>query len=60
MGLIGKDYNGYSYLTDRNQAVWVDHVFSKFLQCDVGDPQADQEKVVNPSNLVASRIIGWQ
>ena len=21
---------------------------------------ADQEKVVNPSNLVASRILGWQ
>ena len=39
MGLIGKDYNGYSYLTDRNQAVWVDHVFSEFLQCDVGVPQ---------------------
>ena len=29
----------HSYLTDRHQAVWVDHVFSEFLQCDVGVPQ---------------------
>ena len=29
----------HSYLTDRHQALWLDHVFSEFLQCDVGVPQ---------------------
>ena len=28
-----------SYLTDRQQAVWIDHCFSDFLACDVGVPQ---------------------
>ena len=28
-----------SYLTDRYQAVWLDHVLSDFLHCDVGVPQ---------------------
>ena len=29
----------YSYLTNRHQAVWLDHVLSDFLKCDVGVPQ---------------------
>ena len=29
----------HSYLTDRHQAVWLDHVLSDFIQCDVGVPQ---------------------
>ena len=29
----------YSYLTDRYQAVWLDHVLSDFLHVDVGVPQ---------------------
>ena len=29
----------HSYLTNRHQAVWVDHVLSDFMQCDVGVPQ---------------------
>ena len=29
----------HSYLTDRHQAVWLDHVLSDFAQCDVGVPQ---------------------
>ena len=29
----------YSYLTDRYQAVWIDHVFSSFLHNDMGVPQ---------------------
>ena len=29
----------HSYLTERYQSVWVDHVFSDFLQSDVGVPQ---------------------
>ena len=29
----------HSYLTGRHQALWLDHVFSEFLQCDVGVPQ---------------------
>jgi len=29
----------HSYLTDRQQAVWVDHVFSDFLPCRLGVPQ---------------------
>ena len=28
-----------SYLTDRFQAVWIDHVLSEFLHCEVGVPQ---------------------
>ena len=28
-----------SYLTDRYQAVWIDHVLSEFLHCEVGVPQ---------------------
>ena len=28
-----------SYLTDRHQAVWIDHVLSDFLECKVGVPQ---------------------
>ena len=28
-----------SYLTNRNQAVWIDHVISDFLQTDIGVPQ---------------------
>ena len=28
-----------SYLSDRSQAVWIDHVLSSHLQCDVGVPQ---------------------
>ena len=28
-----------SYLTDRHQAVWIDHVLSDFLPCQVGVPQ---------------------
>ena len=28
-----------SYLTGRNQAVWIDHCYSTFLQCNVGVPQ---------------------
>ena len=28
-----------SYLTDRHQAVWIDHCYSSFLPCDVGVPQ---------------------
>ena len=28
-----------SYLSDRCQAVWIDHVMSDFLPCDVGVPQ---------------------
>ena len=28
-----------SYLTDRAQAVWIDHAFSEFLSCSVGVPQ---------------------
>ena len=28
-----------SYLTDRHQAVWVDHVFSSFLENSIGVPQ---------------------
>ena len=28
-----------SYLTDRQQAVWIDHCYSDFLSCDVGVPQ---------------------
>ena len=28
-----------SYLTDRFQAVWIDHVFSSFLPNDIGVPQ---------------------
>jgi ribonuclease P/MRP protein subunit RPP40 len=28
-----------SYLSDRHQAVWIDHVMSDFLPCDVGVPQ---------------------
>ena len=28
-----------SYLCDRSQAVWIDHVMSDFLPCDVGVPQ---------------------
>ena len=28
-----------SYLTDRQQAVWIDHCLSEFLACDVGVPQ---------------------
>ena len=28
-----------SYLTERQQAVWIDHCLSDFLACDVGVPQ---------------------
>ena len=28
-----------SYRTDRYQAVWIDHVLSEFLHCEVGVPQ---------------------
>ena len=28
-----------SYLTDRQQGVWIDHVLSEFLPCEVGVPQ---------------------
>ena len=28
-----------SYLSDRHQAVWIDHVMSNFLPCDAGVPQ---------------------
>ena len=28
-----------SYLTDRQQAVWIDHCYSDFLSCEVGVPQ---------------------
>ena len=28
-----------SYLSNRKQAVWVDHTFSDFLPCDIGVPQ---------------------
>ena len=28
-----------SYLDDRYQAVWLDHILSDFLRCDVGVPQ---------------------
>ena len=28
-----------SYLTGRQQAVWIDHALSEFLQCEVGVPQ---------------------
>ena len=28
-----------SYLTNRQQAVWIDHTLSEFLECDVGVPQ---------------------
>ena len=28
-----------SYLTDRYQAVWLDHILSDFLHCEVGVPQ---------------------
>ena len=28
-----------SYLTNRHQAVWIDHCFSDFLACDIGVPQ---------------------
>ena len=28
-----------SYLTDRYQAVWIDHILSEFLHCEVGVPQ---------------------
>ena len=41
--IYGVDRDGlqwiYSYLTDRYQGVWVDHVLSEFLQCEVGVPQ---------------------
>ena len=29
----------HSYLTDRHQAVWIDHALSDFLPCEVGVPQ---------------------
>ena len=29
----------HSYLTDRQQAVWIDHALSDFLPCEVGVPQ---------------------
>ena len=29
----------HSYLTDRHQSVWIDHIFSCFLKHDVGVPQ---------------------
>ena len=29
----------HSYMSGRSQAVWIDHVFSSFLDCDVGVPQ---------------------
>ena len=29
-----------SYLSNRQQAVWVDHTFSDFLPCDIGVPQS--------------------
>ena len=28
-----------SYLTNRHQAVWIDHTLSEFLECEVGVPQ---------------------
>ena len=28
-----------SYLSDRYQSVWIDHVYSDFLPCQVGVPQ---------------------
>ena len=28
-----------SYLTDRKQGVWIDHVLSDYLECEVGVPQ---------------------
>ena len=28
-----------SYLTDRFQAVWIDHILSEFIQCPIGVPQ---------------------
>ena len=28
-----------SYLTNRHQAVWIDHCYSSFLPCNVGVPQ---------------------
>ena len=30
-----------SYLTNRQQAVWIDHTLSEFLECDVGVPQGN-------------------
>ena len=37
-------------------------VTKSFIKCSVlvTGCFTDQEKVVNPSNLVASRILGWQ
>ena len=31
-----------SYLCDRSQAVWINHVMSDFLPCDVGVPQGSK------------------
>ena len=38
---LDEDYLSWveSYLTDRYQAVWIDHVLSQFLHCPVGVPQ---------------------
>ena len=38
---IGRDYLAWirSYLSNRQQAVWIDSVMSDFLTCDVGVPQ---------------------
>ena len=38
---LDSDYLAWieSYLTDRHQAVWIDHILSEFLHCEVGVPQ---------------------
>ena len=38
---LDEDYLSWieTYLTDRYQAVWIDHVLSDYLHCDVGVPQ---------------------
>ena len=29
----------YSYLTNRKQTVWIDHVYSEFIETNIGVPQ---------------------
>ena len=38
---VEEDYIAWitSYLTERHQAVWIDHVYSEYLHCEVGVPQ---------------------
>ena len=38
---VQKDFTSWvsSYLGNRQQAVWLDHALSEFIDCDVGVPQ---------------------